>query len=60
MAFLVVQLGAGMADGLSITRSQPLDKARRDRIFVTNGKVHDLDQMEVVPLAPCPIGRPLL
>jgi hypothetical protein len=36
MILLVVRHGAGMVDALSITRSERLDKARADRIFVTN------------------------
>ena len=28
--------------------------------IVTNGKVHELDRMEVVPLDPCRFVRPLL
>jgi phosphoserine phosphatase len=60
MVLLAVQHGAGMADALSIIPSQRLDKAQTDRIFVTNGKVHELDRAGVVPLDPCRFVLPLL
>jgi hypothetical protein len=58
IVFLAVRHGAGMADALSITCSPYLDKV--DRIFVTNGKMHEIDHVGVVPLSPCRFVPPLL